>query len=96
MKEKIKIDIAPDVVCPWCLIGYKHLELAISEIGIEDAIEIEWHPFELNPDMSLEGEPVLSYSSRKYGASPKETFRSQAHLKNWALNLGLHSIFSKK
>jgi len=55
MKEKVKIDIVSDVVCPWCLIGYKRLELAISEMGIEDAIEIEWHPFELNPDMPSEG-----------------------------------------
>jgi len=54
MKNKIKIDIVSDVVCPWCLIGYSRLEQAISEMKIEDKIEIEWHPFELNPDMPAE------------------------------------------
>jgi len=57
MKEKVKIDIVSDVVCPWCLIGYKRLERAISEMGIEDTVEIQWYPFELNPDMPPEGEP---------------------------------------
>lgn len=51
--EKIKIDIVSDVVCPWCIIGYKRLEKAISEMGIQDQVEIEWQPFELNPQTPL-------------------------------------------
>ena len=49
MTKKLKIDIVSDVVCPWCTIGYKHLEKAIKELGVEDKVEIEWQPFELNP-----------------------------------------------
>lgn len=49
MTDKIKLDIISDVVCPWCIIGYKQLEQVILEMGIEDRVEIEWHPFELNP-----------------------------------------------
>ena len=58
MTDKLKIDIVSDVVCPWCTIGYKRLEKAISELGIEDQIEIEWQPFELNPNMPAEGQNV--------------------------------------
>jgi len=36
MADKIKLDIISDVVCPWCIIGYKRLEKAISEMGIQD------------------------------------------------------------
>jgi len=96
MKEKVKIDIVSDVVCPWCLIGYKRLERAISEMGIEDTVEIQWYPFELNPDMPPEGEPVLAYRSRKYGASPEETFRSQAHLTKLGSELGFTFDFFQK
>ncbi|MFL0839795.1 DsbA family protein, partial [Vibrio parahaemolyticus] len=55
MNNTVKIDIISDIVCPWCIIGYNHLKAAINELGIEDRIDIEWQPFELNPDMPAEG-----------------------------------------
>ena len=56
MTNKIKLDFISDVVCPWCIIRYKRLEEAVRNLGIQDRIEIEWQPFELNPDMPAEGE----------------------------------------
>jgi len=96
MEKKVKIDIVSDVVCPWCLIGYKRLEQAISEMKIEDKIEIEWHPFELNPNMSMEGEPAQLYRARKYGASVEDTLRSQAHLTKLGKELGFTFDFFEK
>ncbi|MBT8317682.1 MAG: DsbA family oxidoreductase [Lutibacter sp.] len=69
MKEKIKIDIVSDVVCPWCIIGYKRLEKAIAEMGIQDNIELDWQPFELNPAMPKEGQNVIEHITEKYGSS---------------------------
>ena len=43
----IRIDIVSDVVCPWCIIGFKQLEHALGTTGHVAAIA--WHPFELNP-----------------------------------------------
>jgi len=80
MANKIKIDIISDVVCPWCIIGYKRLTKAISKMGIEDMIELEWQPFELNPDMPVEGEDVQIYGARKYGRTPEEGIRSRANI----------------
>jgi len=96
MKKKIKIDIVSDVVCPWCLIGYKRLEQAISEMKIEGEIEIEWHPFELNPNMPMEGEPAQLYRARKYGASIEDTLRSQTHLTKLGKELGFTFDFFEK
>ena len=69
MKEKIKIDIVSDVVCPWCTIGFKRLEKAIIALGIEDQVAITWQPFELNPNMPVEGQNVTDHISEKYGAT---------------------------
>tara|TARA_B100000929_G_scaffold282994_1_gene263603 strand:+ start:623 stop:1267 length:645 start_codon:yes stop_codon:yes gene_type:complete len=80
MSDKIKIDIVSDVVCPWCLIGYKRLEKAIYELGVNDRVEIEWQPFELNPGMSAQGEISYDYRSRKYGATKEDTDRQTAYL----------------
>lgn len=73
MSNMIKLDIISDVVCPWCIIGYNHLQVAIKELGIEDRIEIEWQPFELNPDMPAEGENLRQHVARKYGSSVEES-----------------------
>ncbi|WP_034924149.1 DsbA family protein [Gillisia sp. CAL575] len=88
MSEKIKIDIVSDVVCPWCTIGYKRLEKAIAEMGVEDKVEIEWHPFELNPNMPVEGENVQEHIANKYGASLEDQKRSQQHMKEVGSELG--------
>ena len=66
MDNKIKIDIVSDVVCPWCVVGYRKLKQAITELEIEDKIEIEWQPFQLNPDMPKEGKNENQYSIDKY------------------------------
>ncbi|WP_372754233.1 DsbA family oxidoreductase [Labilibaculum sp.] len=80
MSTKIKLDIISDVVCPWCLIGYKRLEQAISELGIQDQIEISWQAFELNPNMPMEGEDILDHVKRKYGSSPEQWRNSQTNM----------------
>lgn len=38
----IRLDIVSDVVCPWCVIGYKRLELAMQELAGELQFEIDW------------------------------------------------------
>ena len=72
MSKKIKIDIVSDVMCPWCIIGYRRLNAAIEELGIEDQVEIEWQPFQLNPDMPPEGEEMYAHLKRKYGTTKED------------------------
>jgi predicted DsbA family dithiol-disulfide isomerase len=88
MSDKIKIDIVSDVVCPWCTIGYKRLAKAISEMGIQNKVEIEWHPFELNPNMPVEGENVQEHIANKYGASLEDQKRSQKNMTEVGAELG--------
>jgi predicted DsbA family dithiol-disulfide isomerase len=80
MKKHLKIDIVSDVVCPWCTIGYKRLEKAISELGIQDQVEIEWQPFELNPNMPAEGQNVQEHLAEKYGSTLEQLKESQKHM----------------
>ncbi|AGC77990.1 putative DsbA family dithiol-disulfide isomerase [Nonlabens dokdonensis] len=81
MKRKLKIDIISDVVCPWCTIGYKRLEKAIKNLGIEDQIELEWQPFELNPNMPSEGQNLQQHLAEKYGAGPEQHAQMQQQMK---------------
>ena len=64
--EKIKIDIVSDVACPWCYVGKKRLESAIKEWK-GTPIEIEWHPFQLDPNIPEEGLDRDTYFKNKFG-----------------------------
>ncbi|WP_396632027.1 DsbA family oxidoreductase [Maribacter sp. R86514] len=88
MKEKLKIDIVSDVVCPWCIIGYKRLEKAISELGVEDRVEIEWQPFELNPGMPPEGQDLTEHIAEKYGSTVEQQQASQQNMTDIGEELG--------
>ncbi|MTI16249.1 DsbA family oxidoreductase [Rhodobacteraceae bacterium RKSG542] len=74
----LKIDIVSDVVCPWCIIGYKQLEQALKETGT--IAEVEWHPFELNPTMPPEGQNLREHLAEKYGTTPEGSREARARL----------------
>ncbi|WP_452230801.1 DsbA family oxidoreductase [Lacinutrix sp. MEBiC02404] len=88
MANKLKIDIVSDVVCPWCTIGYKRLEKAIQELGVQDQIEIEWQPFELNPNMPAEGQNVNEHITEKYGSTIEQQNQSKQMMTEAGAELG--------
>ena len=62
----IKLDILSDPICPWCYIGKSYLDRAL-EARPDHRFEIEWHPFQLNPDMPTEGMDRREYLETKFG-----------------------------
>lgn len=62
----IRLDIFSDIVCPWCYIGKTHLDRAL-ESRADHPFRIEWHPFQLNPDMPREGVGHVEYLAGKFG-----------------------------
>lgn len=86
----VHIDIVSDIACPWCAIGYARMEQAMAELADELDFDIEWHAFELNPDKSSDGEPILQALSRKYGRSPEQMEEAQNEMMTLAHGLGLN------
>ena len=73
-KEKdLKIDIVSDVVCPWCYIGQERLNKALKQSGLN--AEINWKPYQLNPDMPIEGADKYTFLENKFGGSGKDMFK---------------------
>ena len=62
----IKLDILSDPICPWCLIGKTNLDAALAERP-DHPFQIEWHPFQLNPDMPAGGMDRRGYLELKFG-----------------------------
>ena len=66
----MKIDIISDTVCPWCLIGKRKLEKALEQRP-DLNVEIAWHPFQLHPDMPVEGADRKEFIAKKFGSSER-------------------------
>lgn len=67
---RLAIDIYSDVICPWCVIGFRQLQRGLASLAGEIEAEVRWRPFELNPDMPAEGEDMAAHLLRKYGREP--------------------------
>ena len=62
----LKIDVVSDVMCPWCFIGKRRLEKALASVP-DVAVEVEWHPFQLDPTLPQEGKDRAAYLNEKFG-----------------------------
>jgi len=68
MPTSLEIEIVSDVICPWCYIGKKRLEKALSLIGDGISPTLTWRPFQLNPEMPEGGMARADYRRRKFGS----------------------------
>jgi predicted DsbA family dithiol-disulfide isomerase len=66
MTDTVKLDIMSDPICPWCYIGKAHLDRALAAAP-DHPFVIEWHPFQLNPDMPEAGMDRRAYLEGKFG-----------------------------
>ena len=71
MAKPLLIQIASDVICPWCYIGKRRLEKALESLKGEVEARIEWLPFQLNPDMPEQGVARADYRRAKFGSVEK-------------------------
>jgi predicted DsbA family dithiol-disulfide isomerase len=72
MPKLLKIDVFTDVVCPWCLVGSARLDKAIAALPDDIEVEVENHPFYLDPNTPVEGVIVADMLREKYGKDPRE------------------------
>tara|TARA_R110000868_G_scaffold165328_2_gene398362 strand:- start:38671 stop:39384 length:714 start_codon:yes stop_codon:yes gene_type:complete len=90
----MQIDIVSDVVCPWCIIGYKNLEQAIDRLDGQVDVKLRWHAFELNPDMGSEGQNLSEHIKEKYGLTPDQSAENRDRISMMGENVGFDIRFS--
>ncbi len=64
--QTISLDILSDPICPWCYIGKANLDAALAAVP-DHPFVIQWHPFQLNPDMPVAGMDRRDYLETKFG-----------------------------
>jgi len=94
MAEAIKLDIMSDPICPWCYIGKAHLDRALMDHP-NHPFAIEWHPFQLNPNMPREGMGRRAYLEGKFGgkeAAVKAYAPVVEHAEKAGLNINFEAM----
>jgi len=67
----LTVDLVSDIVCPWCYIGKRRLASALQLLQDESpgrAVNVRWHPFQLNPDLPSQGMDRRAYVEAKFGS----------------------------
>lgn len=88
MTKPMKIDFVSDVSCPWCVIGLGGLEQALAKVGDLVQADIQFQPFELNPDMPAEGQNVAEHIAQKYGSTPAQSAQARQMIRDRAAEVG--------
>jgi predicted DsbA family dithiol-disulfide isomerase len=84
----VRIDFVSDVVCPWCAVGLASLERALETLKDDVQVEIHFQPFELNPQMTPEGEDIAEHLGRKYGLNATQLAQNQEALRQRGAAVG--------
>jgi predicted DsbA family dithiol-disulfide isomerase len=91
MPDPVKLDIMSDPICPWCYIGKAHLDRALAAHP-DHPFVVEWHPFQLNPDMPAHGMDRRAYLEGKFGGK-EAAVRAYAPVLEHAEKAGLKIDF---
>jgi predicted DsbA family dithiol-disulfide isomerase len=90
MPKTLKIDVFTDIVCPWCLIASVRLDKAIAALPADVTVDIENHPFYLDPNTPPEGYDVGEMLKKKYGREPKDIWaRAESEAQKSGIDLDL-------
>jgi predicted DsbA family dithiol-disulfide isomerase len=84
-----RIDVISDAICPWCYIGKRQLERALDILEKDKLMfQVVWNPFQLNPDMPVEGVDRQKYREAKFGG-PERARQIDERITHTAAGVGL-------
>ena len=86
----MKVEIWSDYQCPFCYIGKRRFEDALSQFEHKSQVEVEFRSFELNPeaerDINMSQNEMLA---KKYGMSQAQVEANSQNMTQQAAELGL-------
>lgn len=94
--KKMKVEIWSDVMCPFCYIGKRKFEAALSQFENKDNIEVVWKSFQLNPNMETNpNKSNLDYLMEIKGWSRAQAEQTTLYVTNMAKEVGLEYHLDK-
>lgn len=93
----LQIDVWYDLICPWCLIGKRHLDTALAtwrEQHPGDTVVLRWHAVRLIEGVPREGWDFAAFYERRLGSHQAVAAR-QAQVRAAAAQAGLSIAFER-
>ncbi|HTA27655.1 MAG TPA: DsbA family oxidoreductase [Bacteroidia bacterium] len=95
-QHTLKVEIWSDIMCPFCYIGKRKFENALSVFPEKNKIEVEWKSFQLAPEMkTTPGKTIHEYLAEHKGFSLTDARRMNDHVTAMAAKVGLTYNFDK-
>lgn len=97
MTKPLVIDVAYDIICPWCWIGKRHLDAALAELREQEPgtpVAIRWQAVQLLPQLPADGLPYLAFYLQRLGSVEAVHWR-QAQVRAAAESAGLQIAFER-
>ncbi len=92
----MKVEIWSDILCPFCYIGKRKFEAALSEFDGKDQVEIEWKSFQLDPNLvSNPDQNALEYLAASKGQTMEWAHQATEYVTNIAKGVGLEFHYDK-
>lgn len=92
----MKIEIWSDIMCPFCYIGKKHFDEALSQLEEIKDIDVEYKSYQLDPNYQhKQGDTVYSYLSDSKGMGMDQVKAMTDHVVQSAEKAGLRIDFDK-
>jgi predicted DsbA family dithiol-disulfide isomerase len=86
----MQVEIWSDVVCPWCYLGKRRFEQALSGFEHRDDVQVVYRSFELDPSAPVGvTTPTVELLADKYGMSPAQASQAQREMEERAAGEGL-------
>ncbi len=86
----MRIDVWSDILCPFCHLGRRHLELALEHFEHADEVEVQWHSFQLDPHApAVDDTPNVDRVAAKYGVPREQMVLQQERMAADAARVGL-------
>lgn len=86
--KTVQIDFVSDVACPWCAVGLNAFEQGVRQAGPDLDVQVQFQPFELNPDMPAEGADTVAYLGAKYGIDETQIRANQTRIRDLGAAVG--------
>jgi predicted DsbA family dithiol-disulfide isomerase len=97
-QSKMKVEIWSDIMCPFCYIGKRHFEAALAQFPDAGTIELEWHSFQLDPEIPVNmpvQKNVYQYLAERKGIRYEESEKMHGNVVKMAQAAGLVYNFDK-
>ncbi len=94
-KQPLKIQIWSDVMCPFCYIGKKNFEKALTNLSFKESVEVEWKSFQLDPTLTSNPTYTSDYLVQKKGFTKEQGQQMSTQVANTGKQAGIDFRFDK-